>query len=116
RSPPRLALAGGLEAPPRAGVGRPPRGPAGKPRPQEETTRAASGGEAARARLGEFLRRPLDVFLLDEPTNDLDFGGLDWLERELAELQGAGVLVSHDPEFLHPAVFRVGRLAHGAAR
>src|SRR5262249_61770850 len=117
RSPPRLALAGGLEAPPRAGVGRPPRGPAGKPRPREEPPRASSGGEAARARLGEFLRRPLDVFLLDEPTNDLDFGGLDWLERELAKLQGAVVLISHDRDFLDRAVTRVVELdewTHGA--
>src|SRR5207247_6270350 len=76
-----------------------------------------SGGEAARARLAELLRRPLDVHLFDEPTNDLDFGGLDWLERELAKLQGAVVLISHDREFLDNTVSRIVELdewTHGA--
>jgi ATPase subunit of ABC transporter with duplicated ATPase domains len=85
--------------------------------PQEGNAADVSGGEAARARLGEFLRRPLDVFLLDEPTNDLDFGGLDWLERELPKLQGAVVLISHDRDFLDRTVARVVELdewTHGA--
>jgi ATPase subunit of ABC transporter with duplicated ATPase domains len=79
--------------------------------PQEEApARGASGGEAARARLGDFLRRPLDVFLLDEPTNDLDFGGLDWLERSLARLEGAVVLISHDRDFLDRTVTQIVEL------
>ena len=38
---------------------------------------ALSGGEAARAQLAAVLLARFDVFLLDEPTNDLDFAGLD---------------------------------------
>jgi ATPase subunit of ABC transporter with duplicated ATPase domains len=113
-----LRILAGLEEPDRGMVRRTPRALAVGYLPQEETPRAASGGEAARARLGEFLRRPLDVFLLDEPTNDLDFGGLEWLERELAKLQGAVVLISHDRDFLDRAVLRVVELdewTHGAA-
>jgi ATPase subunit of ABC transporter with duplicated ATPase domains len=41
-----------------------------------------------------------DVFLLDEPTNDLDFHGLERLERFVDQLQAGLVLVSHDREFL----------------
>ena len=41
-----------------------------------------------------------DVFLLDEPTNDLDFAGLDLLERFLADSRGGVVVVSHDRAFL----------------
>jgi ATPase subunit of ABC transporter with duplicated ATPase domains len=78
--------------------------------PQEASVDGRSGGEAARRRLADFLRRPLDVFLLDEPTNDLDFAGLDWLERTLASLPGAVVIVSHDRDFLDRTVERVVEL------
>jgi ATPase subunit of ABC transporter with duplicated ATPase domains len=112
-----LRILAGLEEPDRGVVRRTPPALAVEYLPQEETPRAGSGGEAARARLAEFLRRPLGVFLLDEPTNDLDFGSLDWLERELAKLQGAVVLISHDREFLDRTVSRVVELdewTHGA--
>jgi ATPase subunit of ABC transporter with duplicated ATPase domains len=61
---------------------------------------AMSGGEAARASLAAILLARFDVFLLDEPTNDLDFAGLDLLEQFLAELPGGAVVVSHDRAFL----------------
>ena len=42
---------------------------------------ALSGGQAARASLARLLLSRYDVFLLDEPTNDLDLDGLERLER-----------------------------------
>jgi ATPase subunit of ABC transporter with duplicated ATPase domains len=71
---------------------------------------ALSGGEAARAELAAVLLARFDVFLLDEPTNDLDFAGLDRLERFLAALPGSVVLVSHDRDFLDRTVNRVVEL------
>ncbi len=112
-----LRTLAGLEEPDRGTVRRTPPALAVGYLPQEQTPRTRSGGEAARARLAEFMRRPLDVFLLDEPTNDLDFGGLDWLNRELGKLQGAVVLISHDRDFLDHVVSRVVELdewTHGA--
>ena len=47
------------------------------------------------------------MFLLDEPTNDLDFAGLERLERFLDELPGGVVVVSHDRAFLDRTVTRV---------
>ena len=68
---------------------------------------ALSGGQAARAALAAILLSRFDVLLLDEPTNDLDFAGLGRLERFLADLDGALVVVSHDRAFLETTVERV---------
>jgi ATPase subunit of ABC transporter with duplicated ATPase domains len=69
-----------------------------------------SGGQAARAALASIVLARHDVLLLDEPTNDLDFAGLDLLERFVVE-SGAGiVVVSHDRAFLERTVGRVVEL------
>ena len=71
---------------------------------------ALSGGQAARAGLASLLLSRYDVFLLDEPTNDLDLDGLDRLERFVGGVHRQGsplVVVSHDREFLSRAVTRV---------
>ncbi|MEV6645784.1 ABC-F family ATP-binding cassette domain-containing protein [Amycolatopsis sp. NPDC051371] len=69
-----------------------------------------SGGQAARAGLASLLLSRYDVFLLDEPTNDLDLDGLARLERFVSGLRSATVLVSHDREFLARTVDRVVEL------
>ena len=61
---------------------------------------ALSGGNAARAGLSALLLSRFDVFLLDEPTNNLDFAGLDALERFVDATDAAVVAVSHDRAFL----------------
>ena len=66
-----------------------------------------SGGEAARAGLAAALLARFDVFLLDEPTNDLDFAGLDRLETFLASVAGGVAVVSHDRAFLDRVVTRI---------
>jgi ATPase subunit of ABC transporter with duplicated ATPase domains len=59
-----------------------------------------SGGNAARAGLAALLLARFDVFLLDEPTNNLDFAGLETLERFVTGTDAAVVAVSHDRAFL----------------
>jgi ATPase subunit of ABC transporter with duplicated ATPase domains len=71
---------------------------------------ALSGGQAARAGMASLLLSRYDVFLLDEPTNDLDLDGLERLERFVTELRAGTVLVSHDREFLTRTVTRVVEL------
>jgi ATPase subunit of ABC transporter with duplicated ATPase domains len=66
-----------------------------------------SGGEAARAALAAILLSRFDVFLLDEPTNNLDFAALAMLERFLDGLRAGVVLVSHDRAFLDRTITRV---------
>src|SRR5215472_8951651 len=71
---------------------------------------ALSGGQAARAGLASLLLSRYDVFLLDEPTNDLDLDGLARLEAFVQGLRAGTVLVSHDREFLARTVTRVVEL------
>ncbi len=71
---------------------------------------ALSGGQAARAGLAALLLSRYDVFLLDEPTNDLDLDGLARLERFVQQLRSPAVVVSHDREFLARTVDRVVEL------
>ncbi|MFE1963516.1 ABC-F family ATP-binding cassette domain-containing protein [Streptomyces sp. NPDC059479] len=66
-----------------------------------------SGGQAARASLASLLLSRYDVFLLDEPTNDLDLDGLERLERFVTGLRAGTVVVSHDREFLVRTVTKV---------
>jgi ATPase subunit of ABC transporter with duplicated ATPase domains len=104
-----LALGGGdLEARARAvcaelGLG------AGVERPAP----ALSGGETARLALAAVLLARFDVLLADEPTNDLDFDGLERLERFLTGYAGALVVVSHDRAFLDRVVRKIVSLEPG---
>ena len=71
---------------------------------------ALSGGQAARAGLASLLLSRYDVFLLDEPTNNLDLDGLAQLEEFVQGLGAGVVVVSHDREFLSRTVTRVVEL------
>ena len=73
----------------------------------ERPTGQLSGGQAARVALAAILLSRFDVLLLDEPTNDLDFDGLDRLERFLLRREGGLVVVSHDRELLDRVVTRI---------
>ena len=69
-----------------------------------------SGGEAARVGLASLMLSRYELYLLDEPTNDVDLDGLARLERWITGL-GAGVaLVSHDRTFLANVVTHVCEL------
>jgi ATP-binding cassette subfamily F protein uup len=65
---------------------------------------ALSGGERNRLLLAKLFSKPANLFVLDEPTNDLDIDTLDLLEELLAEYAGTVLLVSHDRMFLDRVV------------
>ena len=75
--------------------------------PLDQTASTLSGGEAARASLAAILLSRFDVLCLDEPTNDLDFDGLDRLERFVDRFDGGLVVVSHDRAFLDRVATRI---------
>ena len=68
--------------------------------PQEVRVARRSGGEAAHTKLEAVMSEGAEVVLLDEPTNDLDFAGLELLERFVESHRGVLVAVSHDRVFL----------------
>ncbi len=83
----------------------------------DRPTVTLSGGQMARVALGAILLSRFDVVLLDEPTNDLDFAGLDLLEGFLAEQNRPAAIVSHDREFLDRtinAVLEIDEHSHQA--
>ncbi len=68
--------------------------------PPDAEVSSLSGGERRRVALCRLLLSAPDLLLLDEPTNHLDAESVEWLERHLAEYQGAVVAVTHDRYFL----------------
>lgn len=66
-----------------------------------------SGGQEARLALAAIVLSRFDITLLDEPTNDLDFEGLERLESFVPAHPGGLVVVSHDRAFLDRTVTSV---------
>lgn len=70
----------------------------------DQSTGSLSGGEAARVTLASLLLSQFGVFLLDEPTNDLDLAGLRFLEEWMVSRSSPVLVVSHDRTFLERTV------------
>ena len=73
----------------------------------------ASGGQGTRAALARALLADPDLLVLDEPTNYLDFKGLEWLEGFLSSFEFAVLVVSHDRYFLDKVATEIWELEHG---
>ncbi len=58
------------------------------------------GKSKVRVLLAQALFGNPDVLIMDEPTNDLDFETIDWLENFLANYDNTVIVVSHDRHFL----------------
>jgi ATP-binding cassette subfamily F protein 3 len=66
-----------------------------------------SGGERGRVLLGQLLARPLNLLLLDEPSNHLDMESCDALLAAIDQFAGAVILVTHNEMFLHAVARRL---------
>ena len=58
------------------------------------------GKQKVRVLIAQALFGNPDVLIMDEPTNDLDFETINWLENFLANFDNTVIVVSHDRHFL----------------
>jgi len=54
-----------------------------------------------------------DVLIMDEPTNDLDFETISWLENFLANYEHLVIVVSHDRHFLDSVCTHISDIDYG---
>ena len=76
-----------------------------------------SGGEKNRLQLAQFMKHARDIWIFDEPTNDLDLETIGILEEELRTYEGALIIVGHDRSFIENVtdkcwVLHDGQLEH----
>ena len=85
----------------------------------EESTKKVkvlSGGERTRLALMKLLLEPVNLLILDEPTNDLDLKTKDILKQALQDFDGTLICVSHDRDFLDGLVTKVYEFGGGRVR
>jgi ATPase subunit of ABC transporter with duplicated ATPase domains len=75
------------------------------------------GKSKVRVLLAQALFGNPDVLIMDEPTNDLDFETIGWLENFLANYDNTVIVVSHDRHFLdavctHVSDIDFGKITH----
>ena len=64
-------------------------------------TGSLDGRKKVKVLLAQALFGQPDVILLDEPTNNLDYPSIEWLEDFILDFSGTIILVSHDRHFLN---------------
>lgn len=71
------------------------------------------GKAKVRVLLAQALFGNPDVLIMDEPTNDLDFENIGWLETFLADYDNTVIVVSHDRHFLDAVCTHVSDIDFG---
>lgn len=66
-----------------------------------------------RVLLAQALFGSPDVLIMDEPTNDLDFETISWLEHFLANYDNTVIVVSHDRHFLDAVCTHISDIDFG---
>lgn len=81
---------------------------------QHYTSMADLDGKAkVRVLLAQALFGNPDVLIMDEPTNDLDFETIGWLENFLANYDNTVIVVSHDRHFLDAVCTHISDIDFG---
>ncbi|HKJ06321.1 MAG TPA: ATP-binding cassette domain-containing protein [Flavobacteriaceae bacterium] len=71
------------------------------------------GKAKVRVLLAQALFGNPDVLIMDEPTNDLDFETIGWLEQFLANYDNTVIVVSHDRHFLDAVCTHISDIDFG---
>ena len=71
------------------------------------------GTQKVRVLLAQALFGNPDVLIMDEPTNDLDYETISWLEQFLANYDHTVIVVSHDRHFLDAVCTHISDIDFG---
>lgn len=71
------------------------------------------GKQKVRVLLAQALFGNPDVLIMDEPTNDLDYETINWLENFLANYDSCVIVVSHDRHFLDSVCTHISDIDFG---
>ena len=71
------------------------------------------GKQKVRVLLAQSLFGDPDVLIMDEPTNDLDYDTIMWLESFLANYDNTVIVVSHDRHFLDAVCTHISDIDFG---
>ncbi len=71
------------------------------------------GKQKVRVLLAQALFGNPDVLIMDEPTNDLDYETISWLEQFLANYENTVIVVSHDRHFLDAVCTHISDIDFG---
>lgn len=71
------------------------------------------GKQKVRVLLAQALFGNPDVLIMDEPTNDLDYETIGWLENFLANYDNCVIVVSHDRHFLDSVCTHISDIDFG---
>ncbi|WP_045475748.1 ABC-F family ATP-binding cassette domain-containing protein [Winogradskyella sp. PG-2] len=71
------------------------------------------GKQKVRVLLAQALFGKPDLLIMDEPTNDLDYETISWLENFLANYDNCVIVVSHDRHFLDAVCTHISDIDFG---
>jgi len=71
------------------------------------------GNQKVRVLLAQALFGNPDLLIMDEPTNDLDYEAISWLENFLANYDNCVIVVSHDRHFLDSVCTHISDIDYG---
>ncbi|MCG1036947.1 ABC-F family ATP-binding cassette domain-containing protein [Polaribacter sargassicola] len=71
------------------------------------------GKQKVRVLIAQALFGNPDVLIMDEPTNDLDFETIAWLENFIANFENCVIVVSHDRHFLDAVCTHISDIDFG---
>ena len=78
-----------------------------------KTMAELDGIQKVKVLLAQALFGSPDVLIMDEPTNDLDFDTITWLENFIANYDNTVIIVSHDRHFLDSVCTHISDIDFG---
>ena len=78
----------------------------------QKKVKVLSGGEKTRLAMIKLLLEPVNLLILDEPSNHLDMKTKDIIKDALRDFDGTLILVSHDRDFLDGLAEKVFEFGH----